>query len=294
MTKQVLHDSDSRRAIVEDLDICLLVEAGAGSGKTHSLVERMVALVKENRCTVDRMAAVTFTRKAAAELKGRFQLALEKSLARETSQDKKDRLSRALNELDRCFLGTIHSFCATLLRERPVEAGLDPDFVEIEELEDTLLRERTWEEYLTRVQVENPQAMEDLLKIDVKARDLKEFYRVLSDYPEVEVDRNDSPAPDLKAARVELNKLLDWAETMLPASVPAKGWDSLQSLLRRALAWRRVFGLDDDITLLRLLVILDKQGSVTQNRWLSRDDALSAQDAFNQFRDEYIAPVLKA
>ncbi len=220
MTKQSLQDIDARRAIVKDLDTCLLVEAGAGSGKTYSLVERMVALVKENICTVDRMAAVTFTRKAAAELKGRFQLALEKSLVGETSQDKKDRLSQALNGLDRWSLGTNHTFWTALLKERHVEAGLDPDFVEIKELEDTLLRERAWEEYLTRIQVENPQALEDLLKIDVEAQELKEFYRVLSDYPEVEVDRNDSPAPDLKAARVELIKLLDWAGTLLPASVP--------------------------------------------------------------------------
>ncbi len=52
--------------------------------------------------------------------------------------------------------------------------------------------------------------------------------------------------------------------------------------------------MNDDITLLRLLVILDKQGAVIQNRWLSRDDALAARDAFNQFRDEYISPALKA
>ncbi len=204
MSNPTFKDSASRRAIVEDLDTCLLVEAGAGSGKTHSLVERMVALVKENKCSVGRMAAVTFTRKAAAELKGRFQLALEKSLARETSRDKKERLSRALNELDRCFLGTIHSFCAALLRERPVEAGLDPDFVEIEELEDALLRERAWEEYLTLVQVENPQALEDLMEIDVSTQDLKDFYKVLSTYPEVEVEREDSPVPDLRPVRQEL------------------------------------------------------------------------------------------
>jgi ATP-dependent helicase/nuclease subunit A len=294
MIKQGLQDNDSRRAIVEDLDTCLLVEAGAGSGKTHSLVERMVALVKENKCHVDRIAAVTFTRKAAAELKGRFQLTLEKSLAVETSQDKKERLDRALNDLDRCFLGTIHSFCAALLRERPVEAGLEPDFVEIEELEDTLLRERAWEEYLTWVQVENPQALEDLLQIDVKAQDLKEFYRILSGCPEVEADRHDSPAPDLDAARSELNKLLGLAETLLPGSVPDKGWDNLQILLRRALGWRRVFGLDDDLILLRLLVSLDKKGAVTLNRWSSNDDAITSRDAFEQFRDEYIAPALKA
>jgi len=61
---------------VEDLERNLLVEAGAGSGKTTSLVDRMVALVRNRACTVDRIAAVTFTRKAAAELRQRFQVKL--------------------------------------------------------------------------------------------------------------------------------------------------------------------------------------------------------------------------
>ena len=63
--------------IVQKLDASMLIEAGAGSGKTTSLVDRMLALIGAGNCTVDRMAAVTFTRKAAAELKGRFQIALE-------------------------------------------------------------------------------------------------------------------------------------------------------------------------------------------------------------------------
>lgn len=293
MSNSEFKDSEARKAIMEELESCLLVEAGAGSGKTRSLVERMVALVRENKCTVDKMAAVTFTRKAAAELKGRFQLYLEKALSLETNQDIKERLNRALNDLDRCFLGTIHSFCATLLRERPIEAGLDPDFVELEELEDALLRERAWEDYLTRVQVENPQALEDLLKIDVKPGDLKEFYKILSNYPEVEVERKDSPAPDLKPVREALNKLLDWAFALLPTRVPLSGWDGLQSLLRRALWWRRVFNLEDDITLLRLLIILDKKGPVTYNRWDSKEDAKEVKEAFEQFRDEHIAPALQ-
>jgi len=294
MSKPAFKDSKARRAIVEDLDTCLLVEAGAGSGKTYSLVERMVALVKENKCTVDKMAAVTFTRKAAAELKGRFQFALEKALARESSQDKKERLNQALNELDRCFLGTIHSFCATLLRERPIEAGLDPDFVEIKELEDALLCKRVWNDYLLRMQVEDPQTLEALLKIDVQPENLNDCYKTLSEYPEVELVRKEAPAPELEPVRVELNKLLDWAENLLPFIVPDKGWDALQLLLRRGLGWRRVFGLEDNITLLRLLVIMDKQGSVTQNRWHSKEDAKTAQSVFSQFREEYISPSLRA
>jgi ATP-dependent helicase/nuclease subunit A len=287
-------DIAARQAIVTDLDICQLVEAGAGSGKTRSLVERMVALIRENKCTVDKIAAVTFTRKAAAELKERFQLCLERELARERDEDVRVRLNRALNDLERCFLGTIHSFCAALLRERPVEAGLDPDFKEIEDLEDALLCEQARQDYLNRVPVENPQALADLSKIDLKPEDLKDVYKILSGYPDVELERQDSPVPDLQPAREALNKLLDRAEKLLPAGVPQKGWDGLQLLLRRALWWRRIFNLEDDLTFLRLLTILDKKRAPTYNRWPSKEDAKEIKDAFDSFRDGFILPVLQS
>ena len=74
-------DEQSRRAIREDLLTNMLVEAGAGSGKTQMLAERMAAGVAEGVYPIEHMAAVTFTRKAASELRGRFHLALEARLA---------------------------------------------------------------------------------------------------------------------------------------------------------------------------------------------------------------------
>src|SRR5205814_2197012 len=107
------------------------VEAAAGSGKTTSMVERMVALIEHDKCTIDKLTAVTFTRKAAAELRSRFQLALE--AAARGNGSAQVRLQNALSQLDQCFVGTIHSFCARLLRERPIEAGVDIAFEEIDE-----------------------------------------------------------------------------------------------------------------------------------------------------------------
>src|SRR5687767_4878949 len=75
-------DRESRRAIREDLLSNILVEAGAGSGKTQMLAERMAAGVAAGVYQVEHMAAVTFTRKAASELRGRFHLALEQGLSR--------------------------------------------------------------------------------------------------------------------------------------------------------------------------------------------------------------------
>ena len=75
-------DRESRRQIHEELFENILVEAGAGSGKTQMLAERMAAGVAAGVYQVEHMAAVTFTRKAASELRGRFHLALEGELVR--------------------------------------------------------------------------------------------------------------------------------------------------------------------------------------------------------------------
>src|SRR5438093_659209 len=150
MSEKPLPDEDQRALIEGRLDVSMLVEAGAGSGKTESLVRRMVAGIAAGACEVEHMAAVTFTRKAAAELRGRFQLALERKLAEEKDPERRRRLQRALGSLEQLFAGTIHSFCARLLRERPVEAGVAPGFVELDETEDEEQRAEAWRAYVAR------------------------------------------------------------------------------------------------------------------------------------------------
>jgi ATP-dependent helicase/nuclease subunit A len=126
-------DSEARRAIREDLDVSLFVEASAGTGKTTELVQRMVAVLASGRTTVDRVAAVTFTRKAAGELKLRVRAGLD--AARRTAADDTTRayLDRAITHIEEASIGTIHGFAAELLRSRPIEARVDPDFVELSE-----------------------------------------------------------------------------------------------------------------------------------------------------------------
>src|SRR3954463_790207 len=80
-----LIDRESRRLIREELLTNILVEAGAGSGKTQMLAERMAAGGAAGVYHVEYMAAVTFTRKAASELRGRFHLALEAELSKARS-----------------------------------------------------------------------------------------------------------------------------------------------------------------------------------------------------------------
>jgi ATP-dependent helicase/nuclease subunit A len=127
-----LADQDARDLIANDLDSTLVVEAAAGTGKTTALVGRILRVIEAGgeRDTIDRIVAVTFTEKAAGELKLRLRETLEEARARSQSRD---RLDAALARLEEAHIGTIHAFCADLLRERPVEARVDPLFTVLTE-----------------------------------------------------------------------------------------------------------------------------------------------------------------
>jgi ATP-dependent exoDNAse (exonuclease V) beta subunit len=124
-----LADQKARDRIREDLATTLVVEAAAGTGKTTALVGRMVAALAAGHAKLESLVALTFTEAAAGELKLRLRTALERM-----RQDPKcppevaRRLRDALPKLEEARIGTIHAFCAELLRERPIEAGVDPLF----------------------------------------------------------------------------------------------------------------------------------------------------------------------
>ncbi|WP_161486106.1 UvrD-helicase domain-containing protein [Desulfotomaculum copahuensis] len=286
-----LPDQAVRESIVRDLDVNMLIEAGAGSGKTHSLVERMVALVAGGNCPVKKMAAVTFTRKAAGELRERFQTALESALAGESDPRRKERLAAGLDSLDQCFLGTIHAFCAAVLRERPVEAGLDPGFVELEEIENRLLLENAWHEYLEQAP---PERIKELDELDVDVRDLKECYYLLANYPDVEITYDHLPPVDLAPARRRVDEFLNAVRLVLPAQRPAKGWDGLQELFRKMLQFAQTMDLAGDRYLIRLLALCDRNVRCTLNRWPDKEQARTAQSLHEDFRCRTAAPLLQA
>ncbi len=293
MTEHSLKDEAARQVIAGELDINLLVEAGAGSGKTSSLVKRMTALIKEGGRRVETIAAITFTRKAAAELKGRFQLALEEACAQETDREKGARLEQALSNLERCFIGTVHSFCASLLRERPVEAGIDPSFTELDELEDGLLKRKAWDDYLLQTEVKNPELIEKLGRIGCDPGDLYHFFETLLTYPDVEFVRQELPLPDFSRARGQLDRFLHWARSMMPEQAPPQGWDGLQNLIKKGWSLSRILDLNDPLNLLYLLSELDRSASVVQRRWPDPQAAKDAQAGFAQFKEHYLQPALK-
>src|SRR5499427_9759752 len=141
-------DSIARKRIRESLGESLIVEAAAGTGKTTELVQRIVAILRTGRTTVDRVVAVTFTRKAAGELRLRLRVELDK--ARSSARDPQElrSLEDALARLEEAHLGTIHSFCAEILRQRPVEAQLPPGFQEIDDAQSLRLYSRAFDTWI--------------------------------------------------------------------------------------------------------------------------------------------------
>ena len=119
--------TDAQRAAIEIRGGAVLVSAGAGSGKTKVLTERLMGYIcdSEHPADLDSFLIITFTRAAAAELRGR----ISEELAGRLAEDPANRRLRRQSALcQRAQIGTIHSFCAALLREHCHELSLSPDF----------------------------------------------------------------------------------------------------------------------------------------------------------------------
>ena len=156
MSKDI--DTLSRERIVQDLDHNLFVEASAGSGKTTSLVNRMVALV-EKGVPVDKICTITFTKAAADEFYARFQSLLsirsvnvpdesDKTLGMKSEESVK-RCQEALANIDLCCLGTIDAFTNMIAHEMPNEIGIPSDAVVIGEEEREALIKKQYEKILS-------------------------------------------------------------------------------------------------------------------------------------------------
>ncbi len=154
-----LPDARARERIRTDHDTTLIVEAAAGTGKTTSVVDRVVEMVAAGTARIGQIAAITFTEKAAGELRLRIRQRLEARIEGAGTGPEavpaRQRLEQALAQLEEASIGTIHAFCATILRERPIEAGVDPDFEILTIAEQKGFFDRTFRRFVD-AQLENP------------------------------------------------------------------------------------------------------------------------------------------
>lgn len=150
----MLADQVERDLIATESRRLLFVEAGAGTGKTTVLVNRIVSMVTGagsfDPVPMSSVAAITFTDKAAAELRNRVRAELNKALQNALSTER-DLVVAALGELDGAAVGTLHSFARRILAEHPVEAGLPPSFETLDEIASEVAFDERWDTFLSEL-----------------------------------------------------------------------------------------------------------------------------------------------
>jgi ATP-dependent helicase/nuclease subunit A len=278
----VLQDADARRRAATDFATNLVVIAGAGTGKTSLLVERALNAIGAGLVTMDSIAAITFTEKAAGEMRERLATGLDRlrALAREGGElddaVEADRAYRhltdglrvapavletrsleAMQRIDHGTVVTIHGFCAELLRAHPVEAGVDPGFVVDAGERAESLGGEIWDEFVRQElgpTGERAQTWERLLaqftlaQVGAVARQLAGFAVPLAALDAAGADRA------LTALRSEARRIASDLDAGLARGddltpLGARCWrglrDALELLLTADLATCRNFLLDD-------------------------------------------------
>lgn len=287
-----LQDQQARDKIAEALDRNMMVLAGAGAGKTHALVQRMANAVEKGVVPVDQLAAITFTRKAAGEMRGRFFSEL-KSRAKNTGGEDLNRIQNALEKIDQCFIGTIHSFCGQLLRERPVEAGLPPDFSEVEEREEAVMRREAWDQFVQKSFLSEDPQLAKFEELGLRPEDLYGFFQRRYQFSDVHLVCEQVQKPDLSTAVSKLESFLQRTEAYIPDPLPGRR-DALQTAMMRARLFLSNRGIHSDADRIALLQILTGNLGVTLKSWTPNQDfAKHLRDSlFPEFQTETLNPTL--
>jgi ATP-dependent exoDNAse (exonuclease V) beta subunit len=198
VVETLLPDRAARHTIASTVDATLFVEAGAGSGKTSELVERVLALVAAGE-DLGAIAAITFTEKAAAELRDRIRVALQQASGDEARPlMERDRCRHALDAVDGAAIGTLHAFAQRLLREHPVEAGLPPAVEVMDEIESQVAFEERWSAFRERLLadpgLERVLLLADALGVELKY--LEEIAEAFDDDWDLVAERIERDVPD--------------------------------------------------------------------------------------------------
>jgi ATP-dependent helicase/nuclease subunit A len=293
-------DHAQRDLILDELDCNMIVEAAAGTGKTTSMVGRMVALLAKGKCKIKSLVAVTFTRKAAAELRLRFRSELEKQLSSVKDQELL-RLRRAYQNIEQCYIGTIHSFCARLLKERPIEAGVDLSFVELDDEADYRLRSEAWTEFASSLFIDdknNDGLLAGLSQMGLELDDLRNAFIRFCDFPDVDFWpflEHAFEDIDLEELKAKLQAYLEHISSLQKSLPRDPGNDKLLAMYLQLPRIARHFDWEDPAQLIELLTFFTARKSVVQKNWPGKkEQALAEKERWDDFGADYAKPALDA
>jgi ATP-dependent exoDNAse (exonuclease V) beta subunit len=252
-------DEDARARIHSDLDSTLFVEAGAGTGKTRELIERLIALVSSGRTELRSIAAITFTEAAAAELRDRVRIRLEEAARDESfDEEQKERCQTAIGQLDAAAIETLHAFAQRLLTDHPLEAGLPPLIEVQDEIRSSIAFEERWRDFVDELL--DDKTVEPLLlrafvlggKPDDILNSLRgvaqEFHEHWDRLEDIEIKAAPLPPVDLSLLTARLGKACESRSTCITQA------DALYQHVERLVPYhRRLAEADADLDRLRIL-----------------------------------------
>lgn len=147
---------------IYDVDGNMAVMAGAGAGKTRVLVERYLHLLVAGQADCDQIFAVTFTRKAAKEMRERIRNGIAAVMQSQPTAAARAVWHKVAQQLEQAPISTIHGLCTRLLRENPVEAVLDPNFAVLDDIAAKLLLENAVQTVLDDALIKKPEWLDCL------------------------------------------------------------------------------------------------------------------------------------
>jgi len=266
--------TEAQRQAIETDGIDLVVTAGAGSGKTLVLVERFLRLLSEPGRDLRSLMAVTFTEKAAREMRDKVRDKVDRSLL-----GAEDSLSRQLwqthrHRIDSARIGTIHSMCAKLLRENPAQAALDPQFQVLDEVEADVLLAESIDALLGQVLQEGGSEIELLFTLGASAT--ADMLKLLVSDRNV-VDRAWASLPGTPSEILSLWKrnLIEEQYTLVRSLLAKTEWQESVSVLRRHTASDPSDKMEGQRQ--RLLAFLDEAAACEPGRCVELLRALSSE-----------------
>ncbi|HLG19383.1 MAG TPA: UvrD-helicase domain-containing protein [Bdellovibrionota bacterium] len=261
-------DQATRDRAITDHATVFSVEAGAGTGKTSLLAARYVALVEQQRASSTQIVAITFTEKAAWELKERIRSFLAEK-----------KLASALHELDRAPISTIHAFAASLLRERPIDAGIDPNFEQLDGIAADLFRRKCYDRWLPQALEKNPGPFSRAIAAGLSFSHIQETAFALYDHRDVIAQIPPfPPSPDMENLFRELaaeSERLWGLATRECVDTEDEGYRQIERFYREVRAARAASVEGKERA---LLLRIDPKPKGNQKRW-ARADACREQRA---------------
>ncbi len=205
-----------------------LIEAGAGAGKTDTMVHRIASQLIGGWCKPENMAVITFTNKATEEMRGRLDGILRRKRDEEQDAAKKQKINDLIRAVGRMQISTIHSFCKTMLESLPFESGLGMEMTYIDD-ENGLARE-----FFVRKYREDHSRFARIEALGIQVRDLADAFASLCGMKDGEIRFVAENSPSMKDHLPAICTQMKDLHRKLPPAV--KGCEQAQKLLDEKVA----------------------------------------------------------